>query len=323
MSATKDTYIYDYKGEQIYPYTNLSSIKIEGYKSTETSVENYPIYNYIKDCILKNTNTESESEYVDLSTDQTIDGMKTFTNTINGQITRAINDASGNNIANSFNKVSTDVTDISSNMNKISTKIDNISTSVNNNSDNITSISATINDISINVNDISSRISDLQYPNLDNYTGDVSIKGSNITITGIDSSKGNNINITGDVSINGYTNITGNVDISGNVEATNFWASSDERLKTFKRPIEINLDKLSQIKKSYFIFNEQPTCEHIGVSAQEIKKLYPEIVIEGDNGYLRVDYTKLSVIALAAIDILYNENIKLNNRINLLESKLN
>ena len=37
----------------------------------------------------------------------------------------------------------------------------------------------------------------------------------------------------------------------------------------------------------------------------------------------KVDYTKLSVIALAAIDILYNENIKLNNRIDLLESKLN
>lgn len=289
MSTIKDTFIYDYKGEQIYPYTNLSSIKTEGYLSKETSVESYPIYNYIKDCILKNTNTESE--YVDLSTDQTINGIKTFSNTINGQVTHAINDSSDNNIADSFNKVSTDITNISSNINKISTKIDDISTNVDNNSDNITSILTTIDDISTNVNDISNRISDLQYPNLDNYEGNV--------------------------------NITGNVSINGNVEATNYYVSSDERLKTFKRPIEIDLDKLSQIKKSYFIFNEQPTCEHIGVSAQEIKKLYPEMVIEGDNGYLKVDYTKLSVIALAAIDILYNENIKLNNRINLLESKLN
>ena len=296
MSATKDTYMYDYKGEQIYPYTNLSSIKTEGYLSKETSVESYPIYNYIKDCILKNTNTELE--YVDLSTDQIINGTKTFSDTINGKVTHAINDASDNNIANSFNKIlinindiSTNVNDISSNINEISTKIDDISTNVNNNPDNITSILTTINDISTNVNDISNRISDLQYPNLDNYEGDV--------------------------------NIAGNVSVNGNVEAANYYVSSDERLKTFKRPIEINLDKLSQIKKSYFIFNEQPTCEHIGVSAQEIKKLYPEIVIEGDNGYLKVDYTKLSVIALAAIDILYNENIKLNNRIDLLESKLN
>lgn len=289
MSTIKDTFIYDYKGEQIYPYTNLSSIKTEGYLSKETSVENYPIYNYIKDCILKNINTESE--YVDLSTDQIINGTKTFNDTINGKVTHAINDSSDNNIADSFNKVSTDITNISSNINKISTKIDDISTNVDNNSDNITSILTSIDDISTNVNDISNRISDLQYPNLDNYEGDV--------------------------------NITGNVSINGNVEAANYYVSSDERLKTFKRPIEIDLDKLSQIKKSYFIFNEQPTCEHIGVSAQEIKKLYPEIVIEGDNGYLKVDYTKLSVIALAAIDILYNENIKLNNRIDLLESKLN
>ena len=110
----------------------------------------------------------------------------------------------------------------------------------------------------------------------------------------------------------------------GSITADAFYESSDERIKTFKKPINVNFDELSKLKKSYFIYNNNPTIEHIGVSAQEIQKLYPEVVNEGhDNGYLTVDYSKLSVIALAAIDKLYKENQELKERIKLIEDKLN
>ena len=46
---------------------------------------------------------------------------------------------------------------------------------------------------------------------------------------------------------------------------------------------------------------------HIGTSAQEIQKVYPDLVTENEEGELSVDYARLSVIALAAIKELKKE----------------
>ena len=91
-----------------------------------------------------------------------------------------------------------------------------------------------------------------------------------------------------------------------------FYETSDERLKHFKENIKVDLDSLSKLRKSYFTFIDNNEEKHIGVSAQEVQKLYPELVSKNENGYLVVDYAKLSVVALRAIDILYQEikNIK-------------
>jgi hypothetical protein len=80
-----------------------------------------------------------------------------------------------------------------------------------------------------------------------------------------------------------------------------FYQESDERLKTFYDPIKVDLEKLKTLRKNYFKFNDKDKLE-IGVSAQEIQSLYPEIVSENGDGYLSVAYDKLSVIALAALD---------------------
>lgn len=103
-----------------------------------------------------------------------------------------------------------------------------------------------------------------------------------------------------------------------------FFESSDEKLKNFSEKILIDLDKLSKIKKNYFTWKDSENKEQqLGVSAQEIRELYPEIVSEQDNGILSVAYDKLSVIALAAIDKLHEENQKLKERLIILETKLN
>ena len=99
-----------------------------------------------------------------------------------------------------------------------------------------------------------------------------------------------------------------------------FYQSSDERLKNFKSDIEIDLEKLALIPKKHFTWISD-NKQDIGTSAQEIQKLYPEIVNEDDSGYLSVDYAKLSIIALAAIDKLSSEINELKNQINELKKE--
>ena len=97
------------------------------------------------------------------------------------------------------------------------------------------------------------------------------------------------------------------------MNATNgFYETSDARLKNFKDDIKV-LDVVSEIPTKYFAWKKDEEVEnvdpelHIGTSAQEIQKIYPDLVTENEEGELLVDYARLSVIALAAIKELKKE----------------
>lgn len=134
--------------------------------------------------------------------------------------------------------------------------------------------------------------------------------------------------VVGDTSIEPGESTAGTVDLgqtgcrfkngyfSGSVYAAlGVYESSDERLKDFGNDIEVDLDKLAQLPKKYFNWKNCNDNTQIGTSAQELEKLYPELVTVTEDGYLNVAYDKLSIIALAGID-------KLNEKINSLESRL-
>ena len=104
-----------------------------------------------------------------------------------------------------------------------------------------------------------------------------------------------------------------NIDVfiqSGAVHAQNgFYQDSDERLKAFEDNVNVDFEKLSKLPKKYFMWknDEYGVGQQIGTSAQELLKLYPELVTVNDNGYYSVNYAGLSIIALAAIDKLHQE----------------
>ena len=124
--------------------------------------------------------------------------------------------------------------------------------------------------------------------------------GGTITALTLDMSEGGNAQF--------LKNISGSqIEASGDVIA---FGSSDERLKDNIKPITEPLWKVSQIGGYTFDWNEkQDTYEghDVGVVAQEIHKVLPEVVAERSNGYLGVKYEKIVPLLIESIKELKKE----------------
>jgi hypothetical protein len=118
--------------------------------------------------------------------------------------------------------------------------------------------------------------------------------GSTITALTLDMSEGGNAQF--------LKNISGSqIEASGDVIA---FGSSDERLKDNIKPITEPLWKVSQIGGYTFDWNEKQDTykgHDVGVVAQEIHKVLPEVVAERSNGYLGVKYEKIVPLLIESI----------------------
>jgi hypothetical protein len=88
-------------------------------------------------------------------------------------------------------------------------------------------------------------------------------------------------------------------DFSGNfVAAGNVTAYSDERLKTNWRDIAPNtIDKLAQVKSGIFDRIDQNITQ-VGVSAQSLREVLPDAVLEDREGQLSVSYGNAAMVAV-------------------------
>jgi regulator of replication initiation timing len=96
------------------------------------------------------------------------------------------------------------------------------------------------------------------------------------------------------------SSITGNLAVSGDVDAANFNTTSDISLKENLNIIESPLDKINQLNGYTFNWKENKK-EAIGIVAQEVEKIFPELVVAGRDGVKRVNYDSLIPVMLEAI----------------------
>jgi hypothetical protein len=104
------------------------------------------------------------------------------------------------------------------------------------------------------------------------------------------------------------------LDISGTVLARTYATYSDPTLKRFKEDYTISPRDLDTLKPKYFNWLEDESHD-VGFSADDIERVLPEAVKIGPTGLKMVDYSKLSIVAIASLQ-------ESNRRLKALESTI-
>lgn len=98
---------------------------------------------------------------------------------------------------------------------------------------------------------------------------------------------------------------------------------SDARLKKDFQVIKNPLGMVQKINGYYFHWNTGiDQSRQVGFSAQEVREILPELVSEGEDGYLSIEYGKMAPLLLEAIKELKAENDLLKERLEKVEHLL-
>jgi len=116
--------------------------------------------------------------------------------------------------------------------------------------------------------------------------------------------------------------ISDDIQVAGNIKATSdviAFSSSDKKLKNNIKPIPWALDKINKIGGYTFDWNEEKQDIYkgtdVGVIAQEIEEVLPELVQTRENGYKAVKYDKLVSLLIEGIKDLSAEVDELKRKI--------
>ena len=124
----------------------------------------------------------------------------------------------------------------------------------------------------------------------------------------------------------GESNPAYKLDVNGDIQCVTLHETSDARLKTKVRRLTNVLDSVEKIRGVSFEWNEEAESvgvtagdKHIGVIAQDVEIVFPELVSAPANEYKYVDYTKLTAVLIEAVKELKSENDLLKQRVDSLE----
>ena len=119
----------------------------------------------------------------------------------------------------------------------------------------------------------------------------------------IDDATSSSSKTTGALIVDGGVGIAGALNVGGDVVA---YASSDERLKDNIELISNPIEKVQSLKGVTWNWNDnadelQQSLPNVGVIAQDVEKVLPQLVTDRDNGFKGVDYAKLTGLLIEAV----------------------
>lgn len=119
--------------------------------------------------------------------------------------------------------------------------------------------------------------------------------------------------------------INGAITATGDITA---FSASDIRFKENITPIENPLEKISKISGNSYDWKAENKDIHgfegndVGVIAQEIEEVLPQLVVTRENGYKAVKYDKLVALLIEGMKEQQKQIEDLSNKINKLENEL-
>lgn len=101
----------------------------------------------------------------------------------------------------------------------------------------------------------------------------------------------------------GTNNPSEKLHVVGNILASGTITPSDERLKKNIKNLESNLEKVSKIRAVSYDWKDTKhgKGKQLGVVAQEIQKVYPEVVTKTNDGFLAVSYNLMIAPLIGAV----------------------
>ena len=121
----------------------------------------------------------------------------------------------------------------------------------------------------------------------------------------------------------GISNPASLLDVAGNIKANNIGSSSDMRLKKDISPLTHSLKKITSLKGVFYYWktDEYPDrnfedSKQIGLIAQDVEPIIPEVVHTDNEGYKSVRYNKLTPVLIEALKELKTKNDCLQQQLN-------
>ena len=133
----------------------------------------------------------------------------------------------------------------------------------------------------------------------------------------IDATTASTSKTEGALIVDGGVGIAGALNVGGDVVA---YASSDERLKDNIELISNPIEKVQSLKGVTWNWNDnadelQQSLPNVGVIAQDVEKVLPQLVTDRDNGFKGVDYAKLTGLLIEAVKDQQKQIDELKNKL--------
>jgi hypothetical protein len=131
----------------------------------------------------------------------------------------------------------------------------------------------------------------------------------------------------GKVGVGGASDATYELKVTGDIGATGdivAYISSDERLKDNIELISNPVEKVQELRGVTWEWNDEASdaakdSPNVGVIAQDVEKVLPQLVHDRENGYKGVDYSKLTGLLIEAVKEQQDHISRLEERLSKLE----